>query len=250
MILLVRQMSRKDQPSHSQLPTRANVDSSTEASERVITTTRRLSRAQATRVDAMVEAARTLAAERGYDGLSMQAVAERSGVARATIYRYFTTKDDLLAEVGKVWVEEIAGGITALPTSGLPAARVDALFEHIVDMAERELPLTAALVQAAGRAESGWWAARLPIRDVIRSSYAEASIDTAPSGRDVARVDPLDAEVVLTHVLYSALTSLTTRQRDPERVREVLRATVRVVFRGADEGRDARPNSTTPTPRR
>ena len=218
----MRQMSRKH-----------DVDQSARTTERVITTTRRLSGPQATRVDTIVEAARSLAAERGYDGLSMQAVAERSGVARATIYRYFTTKDDLLAEVGRVWVEEIAGGVASLPTTGRPEARVGALLEQIVGVAESETQLTTALIRAAGRAESGWWAARLPIRDVIRSSLADESTASAPSMRQVAPVDPLDAEIVLTHVLYSALTSLTTRQREPERVREVLRAALRVVFGGS-----------------
>ena len=218
----MRQMSRKH-----------DVDQSARTTERVITTTRRLSGPQATRVDTIVEAARSLAAERGYDGLSMQAVAERSGVARATIYRYFTTKDDLLAEVGRVWVEEIAGGIVSLPTTGRPEARVGALLEQIVGVAESETQLTTALIRAAARAESGWWTARLPIRDVIRSSLADASTARAPSIQQVAPVDPLDAEIVLTHVLYSALTSLTTRQREPERVREVLRAALRVVFGGS-----------------
>jgi len=46
-----------------------------------------------------VAAARAIAAEGGYDAVTMREVASRSGVARATLYRYFSSKDHLLAEV-------------------------------------------------------------------------------------------------------------------------------------------------------
>jgi AcrR family transcriptional regulator len=44
----------------------------------------------------VIDAAAELVAERGYDGLSMRALAQRCGVATMTLYRHVRTKEDLL----------------------------------------------------------------------------------------------------------------------------------------------------------
>ena len=65
---------------------------------------------------AIVEAAAAVFAERG-DAASMSDVAGAASVARATVYRYFPSREALLETLGSVAVEE-AG-------RGLAAARVD-----------------------------------------------------------------------------------------------------------------------------
>lgn len=45
--------------------------------------------------DEILEAARTLFAERGYQGTTMRAVAERAGVNAALVHHYFGTKEQL-----------------------------------------------------------------------------------------------------------------------------------------------------------
>ena len=45
----------------------------------------------------LLAAAAELAAEGGYDAVQMRDVAQRSGVAMATMYRYFSSKENLLA---------------------------------------------------------------------------------------------------------------------------------------------------------
>ena len=62
-------------------------------------TRRRLTVRQAAAVAELVEAATAEARERGYDGLTVRSVARRAGVAPATAYTYFASKDHLLAEV-------------------------------------------------------------------------------------------------------------------------------------------------------
>ena len=62
-----------------------------------------LSDEQAGRRDLVVAAATELAEAGGYDAVVMKAVADRSGVALATIYRWFASKDHLLTEVLLVW---------------------------------------------------------------------------------------------------------------------------------------------------
>ena len=63
------------------------------------TTRRRLTARQAVVVDQLVDAAAEEARHEGYDGLSVRGVARRAGVAPATAYTYFASKDHLLAEV-------------------------------------------------------------------------------------------------------------------------------------------------------
>ncbi len=63
------------------------------------TTRRRLTERQAGLVDQLVDAAEEEVVETGYDGLSVRNVARRAGVASATAYTYFSSKDHLLAEL-------------------------------------------------------------------------------------------------------------------------------------------------------
>ena len=51
------------------------------------------------RVDALVAATIAELRARGYDGLTVRNAARRAGVAPATAYTYFASKDHLVAEV-------------------------------------------------------------------------------------------------------------------------------------------------------
>ena len=53
----------------------------------------------AAREQAILDAATALAAEGGMDAVQIAAVAERAGIAAGTVYRYFPSKTDLIAEV-------------------------------------------------------------------------------------------------------------------------------------------------------
>lgn len=60
---------------------------------------RRVADRQADRVDALVEATLVELRHHGYDGLTVRNAAKRAGVAAATAYTYFGSKDHLVAEV-------------------------------------------------------------------------------------------------------------------------------------------------------
>ncbi len=66
----------------------------------LIESTRRyLSPRQAGLVDRVVEAAENEVREHGYEGLTIRGAARRAGVAPATAYTYFGSKDHVLAEI-------------------------------------------------------------------------------------------------------------------------------------------------------
>ncbi len=75
----------------------------------------------------VLEAALELVAERGVDGTSMDAVAERSGVSKATIYKHWADKDALLLEMLAT-----ASGLRSRPTfdSGDIRADMTAVLAH------------------------------------------------------------------------------------------------------------------------
>jgi AcrR family transcriptional regulator len=82
----------------------------------------------AARYEAIIGAARALASESGLAAVQIMPVAERAGIAAGTVYRYFPSKDDLVAAlVGATAEREIAAirkAAAAAPgaLSGLAAA--------------------------------------------------------------------------------------------------------------------------------
>ncbi|SOC81876.1 transcriptional regulator, TetR family [Ensifer adhaerens] len=77
-------------------------------------------------------AARRLFFERGYDTTSMDEVARKAGVSKATVYAHFESKDNLLLQL-------IAEEVSALPTKACdtPIETVDDLRLALQDLAGR-----------------------------------------------------------------------------------------------------------------
>lgn len=85
----------------------------------------RLTERQAETVTRLVGTARDVLREQGYDGLTVRNVAAAAGVAPATAYTYFASKDHLIAEV--FW-RDLASVAPVEHTDATPARRVtDAL---------------------------------------------------------------------------------------------------------------------------
>ena len=84
--------------------------------------------------DAILTAARQAVAERGPDKLTMSAVATAAGVSRPTLYRWFPTKDDLLAAIAVYEEEQFDLGVRALVDAyRSPARRLDAFLAYAVN---------------------------------------------------------------------------------------------------------------------
>ena len=101
---------------------------------------------QADRVDALVDATIAELRVHGYDGLTVRNAARRAGVAPATAYSYFGSKDHLVAEV--FWRR-----LAALPTPGPDrrrgaAGRVSAALRELALLVAEEPALAAASTTA------------------------------------------------------------------------------------------------------
>jgi AcrR family transcriptional regulator len=105
---------------------------------------------QVARRDRVLDAAMSLAAEGGYDAVQMRDVATRGQVALGTIYRYFSSKDQLLVACQLELWREMAERFDRRPPVGASAAdRVVDLLQRAMRAAELEPRRTAALVTAS-----------------------------------------------------------------------------------------------------
>jgi AcrR family transcriptional regulator len=97
--------------------------------------------------DAIITAACRLLAELGgHERLTLSAVAEAAGVSRPTLYRWFATRDDLLAAVVLHQENVFYDGLTeALRTELTPAGRLDAALGYLVSNLDETFGLEAIL---------------------------------------------------------------------------------------------------------
>jgi AcrR family transcriptional regulator len=195
------------------------------------TVTRTLTKDQQARRERLIDAARDLAREGGYPAVTMHDVADRAGVARATVYRYFATKDHLLTEVAATWAHRITGDIDALAVGDTPMERLTALLERIVAVAAQERTLTSAIIQAVTSDDSSVDDARTVLFLFVRDRLSAAIGEPVPARDDV--------EVVLGHILLAALVSLASLRRPTEEVAEMVRTAGRLVRAGALAGATA-----------
>ena len=76
-----------------------------------------LTRAQHDRRDRIIDAGLALLADRDYDKIQVKDVAEEANVALGTLYRYFSSKEHLFAEVLVRWAGTLRTNISRNPPS-------------------------------------------------------------------------------------------------------------------------------------
>jgi AcrR family transcriptional regulator len=158
-----------------------------------------LARSQAARRERVVGAALSLAAEGGYDAVQMRDVAVRASVALGTIYRYFTSKDHLLAAACVGWVGELEQRLARRPV------RADDAVEQLVAVTraataplEREPRLGEALVTAISTPDPAVSGCQRQVSDIL-----ERLLSAPLTGMDEERRAGIVR--VLAHVWFSSL---------------------------------------------
>jgi AcrR family transcriptional regulator len=151
------------------------------------TPTRRRPADGAGRIDALVEATVEELRDHGYEGLTVRNAARRAGLAPATAYTYFASKDHLVAEV--FWRRLEA--LEPVATSGRPATRVSKALRALALFIAAEPELAAASTTAVLAADP----------DVRR---LRGRIGAVFDGRIVAALGP-DADPKVVRALNLAL---------------------------------------------
>ena len=158
-----------------------------------------LTPSQAARRARVISAAIELADDGGYEAVQMRDVAARAGVALGTIYRYFASKDHLLAAAQVEWLRDTHERLAQRPPKGdTPAERVCDVMRRATRALERQPRLVAALVTAITSPDPAVTGCQLAVSDI--------SADILRLGME--GVDPQrQAGVVrvLEHVWFSSL---------------------------------------------
>jgi AcrR family transcriptional regulator len=129
----------------------------------------------------------------------MRTVAQRAGVAMGTLYRYFDSKDQLLAAALVDWCEQLARSLVARPPRGAtPALRLIDVVRRASRNIERDPRLTAALVTATTAADPGV----RPYQEAVAASL-EGILCAALEELDAAERDAVLR--VMRHVWFAAL---------------------------------------------
>ncbi|TRY13482.1 TetR/AcrR family transcriptional regulator [Shewanella hanedai] len=85
-------------------------------------------------------ATETIIASKGLQGLSMQQIANEAGVAAGTIYRYFKDKEELVSELRKHVLREVASHILVNCQEGDLEQRFKRIWFNIIEFGRQRTP--------------------------------------------------------------------------------------------------------------
>lgn len=153
-------------------------------------TRRRLSDRQADTVRRLTDAAVEEVRASGFDGFTVRNVARRAGVAPATAYTYFTSKNHLITEV--FW-RRLSALPPIQPSSEAPRERVIAVLREIALLVSDEPRLAAACTSALLGTDPDVQELRLRIGKTIRRRLRTAlNPDATPSASDARILNALE----------------------------------------------------------
>ncbi len=147
-----------------------------------------------------IDTAITLAAEGGYDAVQMRDVASRAEVALGTLYRHYTSKDQLLLAAMAQQAGTLRERLVQRPPRGdTPSARLSEVLERASRALERQPQVTRAMVTAMSSLGADTVAVKHEIYTTLR-----AIISDAMDGTSVRHLD--DIVRVLGSVWFAELT--------------------------------------------
>lgn len=113
-----------------------------------------LTKSQAARRERVIDAARALGSEGGYEVVQMREVADRADVALGTIYRYFSSKDHLLAAVLVQWALDLEAQVTKrLPHDPTTSDRLVKILQRAARAMEADPDLSRAVLTAMSKSD-------------------------------------------------------------------------------------------------
>ncbi len=159
-----------------------------------------LTSSQAARRQRVLVAALGLAADGGYEAVQMRDVATRAGVALGTIYRYFPSKDALLAAAMVEWMEDLERRVGDRgPAGETTAERVYDVLRRAVATMQRQPKLAEAVITALTSDDEAAGQASISTTDVMRRVMLRAFPDDVDPDTEAAIAK------VLGHVWFSCM---------------------------------------------
>jgi AcrR family transcriptional regulator len=157
----------------------------------------------AARHDAIIAAARALAAESGMNAVQIAPVAERAGIAAGTVYRYFPSKTELVAALVESSSErEIAAIRKAASAAPGPLSALAAAVTTFAARALRARQLAWALI--AESVDADIERTRLPYRRALAAEF-ETRLNAAIERKQLPEQDTKVAASALVGALMEGL---------------------------------------------
>ena len=140
----------------------------------------------------ILDAARQLIHEQGHEAVGMEAIATTAGVSRATMYRYFASKEHVVCAAALAWGQDLAARIPDAIAATEAAAAVDVAIEQVVAEAASDLPMiraTMASVMALGPvADEFRVGVRQMFQDLLGGAVNNAAATLDPSMTLLGRI--------------------------------------------------------------
>ena len=193
--------------------------------------TERVGRRLAARRDAILAAARAAAMEGGMTAVQIVPVAERAGIAAGTVYRYFSSKEDLIGEmVGAISMRELAAMRAAADAAPGPLSALAAALATFAARALHERRLSWAVMAEPVEDEIG--APRLAFRKSLAAEI-EKRIKAAMNGGHLPEQDAaVAAAAVIGAVMEGLIGPLAPeRSSDPVKWREAVQTVTLLALR-------------------
>jgi len=185
------------------------------------------------RTNRIILAAMDLAERDGYGAVRLRDVAERANVALGTVYKRFSSKEDILAAVLNFQVSAMREAILSGPFQGdTPQERLNIFFEQMTTLISERPKMAAAMLRtvASGVPEL---AARVM---QFHSDMTEIILGVMRGEEDLTSGLSKDDEAViarlLQHVFFAALVGWTGGVHDSENVVTQLHEATHLLFLG------------------
>ncbi len=188
------------------------------------------------REEAILDATRSMLARKGYDLMTVDEVAAEAGIAKASLYKHFGSKESLAAAVMIRLLDQALAFIDGLPPEMPPADKMQGLLRWALDLRlEGGLPL---LPSTSSTLQSNMLSNREYVKRILDMNARMTTLVAAAQAQGV--IDPeLPADVVVfalyartcdPAVEYLRMTGHYTNQ-------QVIDYLVRVAFAGLRGGR-------------
>jgi AcrR family transcriptional regulator len=201
---------------------------------------RPLTRSQQARLQRVVDAAMSLGLEGGYESVQMRDVASRAHVAMGTVYRYFTSKDHLLAAALVHWVEQLDTRLAQVPARGATQAdRVTDVLDRALRAMGRQPKLVEAVFSSLASSDPSTIDCQNQISRLMDGIISRAMGEPQPE-------DFADRSRLVGHVWYSSIVGWVNGRTDLGHVHSEMSVAVRLLL-GEGSATTALTSSTEPS---
>ena len=187
----------------------------------------------AQRTAEIIQAATAVFAAKGFDGATMEDIADAVGINKATIYLYFESKDALIHAIAEqLFAQELAGLQAAHDLPGAATERLTAYYESLIAEEAEVLPLMPILYEfyALGLRRAD---VRAVVSDFIGrvTGLLEAIIEAGIENAEFAPTEARAAARALDALLSGTILHWVYAPEEVD-IAAQLRYGVRLIFRG------------------